>query len=33
MGRFAVKIALLVGGGPEFFWIHPFAHVGDRFIG
>jgi uncharacterized protein YegJ (DUF2314 family) len=20
-------------GGPEFFWIYPFAHVGDRFIG
>lgn len=31
--RFAVKIALLGDGGPEFFWIHPFAYVGDRFIG
>ena len=33
MERFAVKIALLGDGGPEFFWIHPFAHVADRFIG
>jgi uncharacterized protein YegJ (DUF2314 family) len=33
MERFAVKIALLGDGGPEFFWIYPFAHVGDRFIG
>ena len=33
MERFAVKIALLGEGGPEFFWIYPFAHVGDRFIG
>src|ERR1041384_4648511 len=33
MERFAVKIALLGDGGPEFFWIHPFAYVGDRFIG
>jgi uncharacterized protein YegJ (DUF2314 family) len=33
MERFAVKIALLVDGGPEFFWIYPFAHVGDLFIG
>ena len=33
MERFAVKIALLGDGGPEFFWICPFAHVGDRFIG
>ncbi len=31
--RFAVKIALLGEGGPEFFWIYPFANVGDRFIG
>src|SRR6478735_3596504 len=33
MERFAVKIALLGDGGPEFFWIYPFAHFGDRFIG
>jgi len=33
MERFAVKITLLGDGGPEFFWIYPFAHVGDRFIG
>jgi uncharacterized protein YegJ (DUF2314 family) len=33
MNGFAVKIALLGDGGPEFFWIHPFAHVGARFIG
>jgi uncharacterized protein YegJ (DUF2314 family) len=31
--QFTVKIALLGDGGPEFFWIYPFAHVGDRFIG
>jgi len=33
MTGFAIKIALLGAGGPEFFWIHPFAHVGARFIG
>jgi len=33
MERFAVKIALLGDAGPEFFWIYPFAYVGDRFIG
>ena len=33
MTGFAVKVALLGEGGPEFFWIHPFAHVGARFIG
>jgi len=33
MECFAVKIALLGDGGPEYFWICPFAHVGDRFIG
>ena len=33
MKGFAVKVALLGDGGPEFFWIHPFAHVGPRFIG
>lgn len=33
MECFAVKIALLGDGGFEYFWIHPFAHVGDRFIG
>jgi len=33
MERFAVKIALLGDNGPEFFWIYPFANVGDRFIG
>ena len=33
MKGFAVKIALLGDGGPEFFWIHPFAHIGAQFIG
>jgi uncharacterized protein YegJ (DUF2314 family) len=33
MEGFAVKIALLGVGGPAFFWIHPFAHIGDQFIG
>src|SRR6185369_4116050 len=33
MECFAVKIALLGDAGPEFFWIYPFAYVGDRFIG
>ncbi len=33
MKGFAVKIALLGDGGPEFFWIHPFANVGTQFIG
>ena len=33
MERFAVKITMLGDGGPEFFWIYPFAHVGERFIG
>jgi uncharacterized protein YegJ (DUF2314 family) len=33
MTGFAVKIALLGDGGPEFFWIHPFANVGTQFIG
>jgi uncharacterized protein YegJ (DUF2314 family) len=33
MEHFAVKIALLGDGGPEFFWIYPFAYVADRFIG
>ena len=33
MERFAVKIALLGDGSPLFFWVYPFAHVGDRFIG
>lgn len=33
MERFAVKIALLGDGGPDYFWISPFAHVGERFIG
>jgi uncharacterized protein YegJ (DUF2314 family) len=33
MERFAVKIALLGDGGPDFFWIYPFAHVRDRFVG
>jgi uncharacterized protein YegJ (DUF2314 family) len=30
---FSVKIALLANNGVEFFWIHPFAHVDERFIG
>jgi uncharacterized protein YegJ (DUF2314 family) len=33
MEGFAVKIALVANGGPEFFWIHPFAHVEEQFIG
>ena len=33
MKGFSVKIALLGDGGPEFFWMHPFAHIGARFIG
>jgi uncharacterized protein YegJ (DUF2314 family) len=33
MEGFAVKIALLARDGPEYFWIHPFAHVDERFIG
>ena len=37
MEGFAVKITIGadsgVGNGAEFFWIHPFAHVGERFIG
>jgi uncharacterized protein YegJ (DUF2314 family) len=33
MVGFAVKIAILAKNGVEFFWIHPFAHVDDRFIG
>jgi uncharacterized protein YegJ (DUF2314 family) len=31
--KIAVKIAVLADNGAEFFWIHPFAHVDDRFIG
>ena len=33
MEGFAVKIAILAHDGPEYFWIHPFAHVDERFIG
>jgi uncharacterized protein YegJ (DUF2314 family) len=33
MAGFAVKIAILADNGAEFFWIHPFAHVEERFIG
>jgi len=33
MEGFAVKIAICAENGAEFFWIHPFAHVDDRFIG
>jgi uncharacterized protein YegJ (DUF2314 family) len=33
MKGFSVKIALIGDGGPEFFWMHPFAHIGARFIG
>ena len=33
MTGFSVKIALLADNGAEFFWIHPFAHVDERFIG
>ena len=25
--------AILAENGVEFFWIHPFAHVDDKFIG
>lgn len=33
MGGFAVKITIASSEGAEFIWIHPFAHVGERFIG
>src|SRR5262245_9497577 len=33
MTGFSVKIALLAKNGFELFWIHPFAHVDERFIG
>ncbi len=33
MEGFAVKIARAADSGPECFWIHPFAHVGKRFVG
>ncbi len=33
MEGFAVKIAILAHDRPEYFWIHPFAHVDERFIG
>ncbi len=37
MEGFAVKIAIGADNGAEngaeFFWIHPFAHVDERFIG
>jgi uncharacterized protein YegJ (DUF2314 family) len=33
MNGFAIKIALGADNGAEFFWIHPFAHVGQRFVG
>lgn len=33
MEGFAVKIVILAHDGPEYFWIHPFAHVDGRFVG
>ncbi len=33
MNGFAVKIAIGADNGAEFFWIHPFAHVAERFVG
>jgi uncharacterized protein YegJ (DUF2314 family) len=33
MAGFAVKIALRADNGAEFFWIHPFAHVDEQFVG
>lgn len=33
MEGFAVKIAMLADNGAEFFRIHPFVHVDERFIG
>ena len=33
MTGFAVKIAIPAENGAELFWIHPFAHVEERFIG
>jgi len=33
MTGFAVKIAIPTENGAESFWIHPFAHVEERFIG
>ena len=33
MDGFAVKITIASSEGAEFIWIHPFAHVGERFIG
>ncbi len=33
MEGFAVKIAILAHDGPEYFWIYPFAHLDERFIG
>ncbi|HKA76986.1 MAG TPA: DUF2314 domain-containing protein [Pseudolabrys sp.] len=33
MEGFAIKIAILAHEGPEYFWIQPFAHVDERFVG
>jgi uncharacterized protein YegJ (DUF2314 family) len=33
MERFAVKITLAGDNNAEYFWIYPFAHIGERFIG
>jgi uncharacterized protein YegJ (DUF2314 family) len=33
MEGFAVKIVVFAENDAEFFWIHPFAHVEERFIG
>jgi uncharacterized protein YegJ (DUF2314 family) len=33
MDSFSVTIAVPGGNSAEFFWIHPFAHVDERFIG
>ncbi len=33
MQGFSVKVAVLANDTTEFLWIHPFAHVGEHFIG
>ena len=33
MKGFSVRVAVRTGAGFEFLWIHPFAQVGEQFIG
>jgi len=33
MEGFAIKIAIIAHDGLEYFWIQPFAHVDERFVG